>query len=335
MQVTILYYSDDRFLLHENFPGHPERPDRLRAVAAGVEASLARTVPVAPVPATNEELALVHSTSYVHEIEEFCRTGGGRLDADTGTVPESWEAARLAAGAGLDALYRLRQGEADAAFLNIRPPGHHAERAAAMGFCIFNNAGLVAARIVAGGERVVIVDWDVHHGNGTQKTFYREPRVLYLSLHQYPAYPGTGWHDERGTGEALGTTVNLPMLPGTGGDLYQAAFDVLAPRIQGFEPDWLIISAGYDAHRDDPLADLRLVSADYGAMASILHGLVPAGRTLALLEGGYNLEALTDSVEATLNGLSGMDFAFADHESPPAAWLLFREAVASMVQGGT
>jgi acetoin utilization deacetylase AcuC-like enzyme len=206
----------------------------------------------------------------------------------------------------LGAIDELRHGQCDVAFAAGRPPGHHAVRDRAMGFCLFNNAAVGAAAIAEAGETVAIVDWDVHHGNGTQDIFYDDRRVLYVSTHESPLYPGTGQLRETGRGGAVGTTLNLPFPAGTAGDTYRMAFDeVVVPVIEGFAPDWLIISAGYDAHRNDPLAGLALSSADYADMATRLQHLVPARRVVVVLEGGYDAEALTFGVGATLSALLG------------------------------
>lgn len=252
------------------------------------------------------------------------------LDPDTGVVPASWEAALRAAGAGIDATERLMAGDGDAAFLSVRPPGHHAERNRAMGFCLFNNIAVTAVTLADHGERVAIVDWDVHHGNATQQMFYRDPRVLYVSTHQFPAYPGTGWHDEVGEKEGVGTNWNFPMLPGAGGDLFRLVTDHTVNLFERFRPTWLLVSAGYDAHTNDPLAALDLTAEDYGAIASRLVPLVPAGRTIFFLEGGYDLEALETSIRATLEGASGKPFEFADHRSPVRA----RRLISSVISGG-
>jgi acetoin utilization deacetylase AcuC-like enzyme len=224
------------------------------------------------------------------------------LDADTYAVTESWEAAIRAAGAGTAAAAALEEGHGEEAFLAVRPPGHHATSTRAMGFCLFNNVAVTAASLTAAGSRVAIVDWDVHHGNGTQDTFFRDGSVLYVSIHEFPFYPGTGWVDELGAGPGSGTTINIPLPAGTAGDVYRAAMaEVAVPALETFGPDWLLVSAGYDAHAADPLADIRLEAADYAAMATALRATVPSGRTVYFLEGGYDLDAVEASVEATLS----------------------------------
>ncbi|HEV8065099.1 MAG TPA: histone deacetylase, partial [Acidimicrobiales bacterium] len=233
---------------------------------------------------------------------------GGRIDADTAAVPQSYEAAMRAAGAGPDAVQRLDDGQATAAFLAVRPPGHHALAGAAMGFCLFNNIAVTAALLADRGEKVVVVDWDAHHGNGTQEIFYDRAEVLYVSLHQWPFYPGTGSPVETGTGPGLGTTLNIPLPAGTGGDVYRAAFDTLVePVVERFEPSWVLISAGFDAHRDDPLCDLRLTAGDYADLTSRSLRLAPTARRIAFLEGGYDLAALRSSTGACVAALAGTD----------------------------
>jgi acetoin utilization deacetylase AcuC-like enzyme len=212
----------------------------------------------------------------------------------------------LAAGAGPDAIERLDRGEADAAFLAVRPPGHHALAGRAMGFCLVNNVAVTAAALAARGERVLIVDWDAHHGNGTQAIFYRDPRVLYLSMHQFPFYPGTGSLAETGADEGEGYTINVPFPAGTRGDEYRAAIDeVVAPAAEWFRPTWVLASAGFDAHRDDPLTDMGLTSGDYADITERVMGLAPRGRRIALLEGGYDLAALAHSAGACVAALAG------------------------------
>lgn len=301
MRVQLLTHPSA--LEHPTPRGHPERPERINAAIAGVCASGHDVLRAEPPPAAFDDLLLVHDADYVDAIGAFCARGRGALDPDTFAGPESWEAALRAAGAGYAAVEALRVGGADGAFVAMRPPGHHAERARAMGFCLFNNVAITAARLLVDGKRVAVVDWDVHHGNGTQNTFYAEPSVLYISLHESPQYPGTGHLHETGTGAARGTTVNLPMPTGSDGRDYGEAFSrVVLPILRAFAPDWLLVSAGYDAHRADPLAGIRLESADYGIMAGAVTAIVPPSRTVFLLEGGYDLDALQASVSATIDG---------------------------------
>jgi acetoin utilization deacetylase AcuC-like enzyme len=314
----LLFATHQRFLEHCAGHGHPERPARLRAVLAGAERSPARDALIALVPrrATREELARVHPIAYLDALDRFCRSGGGRIDADTGATSDSWDIAVLAAGAGLAAIEALDRGEGDAAFCAVRPPGHHATATRAMGFCLANNVAVAAAHLAARGEKVLIVDFDAHHGNGTQDIFYADPRVLYASLHEYPLYPGTGALRDTGTGDGVGTTVNFPLPEGATGDVYLRAIDeVLAPIVARFQPTWLVLSAGFDAHRRDPLTGLGLSAGDFGLVTARLMGFAPRGRRLALLEGGYDLQALADSAEATLAAL----VETVDHPEAPTA----------------
>jgi acetoin utilization deacetylase AcuC-like enzyme len=225
--------------------------------------------------------------------------GGGSIDPDTMVSPESHEAAFRAAGAGLDLIDRLDRSEAETGGSLVRPPGHHATSRTQMGFCLYNNIAIAGRALADRGERVAIVDFDAHHGNGTQDVFYHDPDVLFVSLHQYPYYPGTGAADELGAGAGLGTTLNVPMPAQATGDVYRKAFDeVLLPRLDAFEPTWLLISAGFDAHRADPLTELGLTSADFADMTREMLFLVEPGRRLLFLEGGYDLQALADSAVA-------------------------------------
>src|SRR5215207_8881515 len=241
---AVLLTTHPAFEAHDNGPGHPERPARLRAVLAGIAAAGVddAVVAVSPRPATRPELEGLHRGPYLDALERFCAAGGGALDADTGAVPESWAAALLAAGAGPDAVERLDRGEADAAFLAVRPPGHHALPGRAMGFCLLNNVAVTAAVLAARGERVLIVDWDAHHGNGTQDAFYEDGQILYVSMHEYPLYPGTGRAEELGAGDGEGLNVNFPGPPGTRGDVYQAALDAVTPGVESFGPTWVLMS---------------------------------------------------------------------------------------------
>jgi len=294
---------------HDTGRGHPERIGRVEAALAGIaDAALGDAVTFSDGrAATDAELTLVHDERYVTALDEFARAGGGHLDPDTVVSSGSFDAARRAAGSGLAAADALRDGVAEAAFVVTRPPGHHATRDRGQGFCLFNNVAVTAAALVAGGERVLIVDWDVHHGNGTQDIFWDHDRVLYVSTHQHPAYPGTGRVDEIGGPQARGLTLNFPLPPGATGDVaLRALDDVVAPVTESFAPTWVLISAGFDAHRADPLAELAWSASDYGLLTTRLLAFAPAaGRTIAFLEGGYDLEALRASTAVTVATLAG------------------------------
>ena len=311
MGTPIAVFAAAELDLHATPSGHPEHHGRLDASLAGItEAELDDAVEyIVPRLASADELCLAHTRSHVERIERVCANGGGALDGDTYVVPGSWDTARRAAGAVLDAVEALQAGSCDVAFAAGRPPGHHAVMGEPMGFCLFNNVAVGAAQLVAQGSRVAIVDWDVHHGNGTQDIFYDDPNVLYVSLHESPLYPGTGHLHETGGPAAPGTNLNLPVPRGTRGDVYRQAFDeVVMPVVDRFAPDWLFISAGFDGHRQDPLAGLELTSADFADLAVRLQSLVPIRRTVVVLEGGYDLEALAYSTGATLSSLVGGNY---------------------------
>lgn len=304
----LLVTRDPLFAQHDPGRGHPERPERLTAVLEGlqmVDPEACRDLPARP--AERADLERVHSAQYLDALAERCGAGGGHLDADTAVCPRSYDAAVLAAGAGLAAVDALRAGDAVAAFLAVRPPGHHAVPSAAMGFCLINNVAVTAAALAAAGERVMVVDWDAHHGNGTQDIFWSDPAVCYVSLHEWPLYPGTGRLRDLGSGAAEGTTVNVPLPAGATGDVYLAAFDeVIAPVASRFRPDWILVSAGYDAHRLDPLTGLALSAGDFVDLTDRVRDLAPGpGRVVVFLEGGYDLHALRDGVAATASALLG------------------------------
>jgi acetoin utilization deacetylase AcuC-like enzyme len=307
--VTVLFATHPLFLEHVTGAHHPERPSRLAAVATAVcHPDLAAAVtPLEPRPAARSDLERVHPAWYLDRLDHLAAAGGGWIDADTATSAQSAAAAALAAGAGLTAVAALQRGEGTAAFCAVRPPGHHATPTESMGFCLVSNIAVVAAALAEAGERVWIFDFDAHHGNGTQAVFYDDPRVLFVSTHQWPLYPGTGRRAETGVGAGTGTTINVPLPPETTGDVYLRALDeVIAPVVDRFAPTWLLISAGFDAHRDDPLTDLGLSAGDFAALTSRAIEHVPAGRTVAMLEGGYDLEALTASTAAVLGVLAGL-----------------------------
>jgi len=304
--VAVLLATHPAFLDHDTGPGHPERPARLGAVLDGLTHAglLGGLTRVEPRPATRDELERVHPAAHLDRLEALCGAGGGHVDADTTCSAGSWDAALLAAGAGVDAVERLERGEADAAFLTVRPPGHHARPAQAMGFCLVNNVAVAAAHLAERGERVLVVDYDAHHGNGTQDVFWHDPRVTYVSFHQYPLYPGTGAVDELGGEGALGTTINFPLPAGTTGDVYRAGIEsVLAPFVADWQPDWLLLSVGFDAHRRDPITGLGLTAGDYADVTSDLLAFAPPGRRILFLEGGYDLQALADCAAATVGAL--------------------------------
>jgi acetoin utilization deacetylase AcuC-like enzyme len=301
-----LVATDPRFEAHDPGRGHPERPARLRAVHAGLAVAARDDAvrPLEPRAATRAELTSVHTPTYVDALEQFCAAGGGAIDQDTAASTQSWEAAVYAAGAGLAAIDALERRDGTAAFCAVRPPGHHAVAGGAMGFCLFNNIAIAAAALRDKGERVVVVDWDAHHGNGTQDIFWTDPSVLYVSMHEWPLYPGTGRLDDLGRGDGAGATVNFPLPAGATGDVYLAALDeVVTPLVERFAPTWVLISAGYDAHRADPLTGLGLSSGDFADLTGRIRAFAPSGRTVAFLEGGYDLDALRDGVAATVTTL--------------------------------
>jgi acetoin utilization deacetylase AcuC-like enzyme len=308
--VSVAVYTDPLFLEHQAGAGHPESPARLQAVlddfAAHPVAGVDKRTPRA---ATDEEILAVHGAEYLARLSAIAGQTV-RLDPDTLSSPASVPAARLAAGAAINAVEAVWQKTASSAFVWARPPGHHAEQAEAMGFCLLNNVAIAAeAARRMGAERVLIVDWDVHHGNGTQHHFQGRRDVLFLSSHQYPFYPGTGAAEEIGVGEGAGFTVNCALPPGQADADYGAVFhDVFLPIGQAFRPDLVLVSAGFDAHIRDPLAGMRLTERGFAAMCTGLRDLAREcceGRLVLVLEGGYDLGALAGSVRACLEVMTG------------------------------
>ncbi|GIV58375.1 MAG: histone deacetylase [Rhodothermaceae bacterium] len=307
--------------------GHPERPARLDAIL-----SLLRDDPLwdrlhraEPVAADPDTARLVHTDDYLRRLETTAQQGGVRLDPDTYVTPESLDVALRALGAVLGVTRAVIEGEADNGFAAVRPPGHHARPGAAMGFCLLANVALAVrwARAAFGAERFVVLDVDVHHGNGTQEVFYEDPNVLFISTHQYPFYPGTGAADETGDGRGRGATINLPFPAGTGDDAFRTAFRrILTPRVLRFRPEMIFVSAGYDAHWRDPIGGLHLSVAGLADLVRYALEWADAccdGRLVAVLEGGYDTDVLAHSVRATLARLEDPD---AEIEDPfgPSPW---------------
>jgi acetoin utilization deacetylase AcuC-like enzyme len=305
----MLIVSDPFMLRHDPGPGHPECPERLEAACE----ALARRVDLRwklPQPAPREILQRVHSAAHIQEVERL-RGQSGALDPDTYLSADSVAAAYLAAGAGIEAVTEVVQGQERRALALVRPPGHHAEVDAALGFCIFNNVAIAAAHALAdlGCARVLVVDWDVHHGNGTQHIFSARRDLLFFSVHRYPFYPGTGAHDERGEGAGEGYTVNVPLAQGAGDGDFLAAFEaLLRPIADRYAPDLVLVSAGFDAHRRDPLGGMNVSDDGYAAMAATVRDIADrhaGGRLVLFLEGGYDLEALGSGLGACLDAIGG------------------------------
>jgi len=304
------YVLDDLFIQHRAPSGHPERPARAEAVrdallAAGIAE---RGVHIPTRAARDHELSAVHGGAYLSDLERTIPGKSGWLDPDTYYSPMTWQAALAAAGSCAELATRMMSGELAQAIAVVRPPGHHATRDQAMGFCLLNNVAVAAAAArAAGAARVAIVDWDVHHGNGTQDIFWADPTVLYESVHQFPYYPGSGAPTEIGDAAARGTTINVGLPGGSTDADYLAAFDhVFVPAIAKFKPDLIIISAGFDAYQADPLAGMRVTQAGFSAMAKRLRHAADRwsqGRLMAVLEGGYDLEGLASGMTVTLEAL--------------------------------
>jgi acetoin utilization deacetylase AcuC-like enzyme len=307
--MPLTLFSSSRFADHLTPPGHPERVER-HAVMQAVVAEFRQQggAVVEPTPAGGEEIGRIHDPDYIAMIRETAGRATA-LDADTFTSPDTYDVACLAAGAAVTAVDHVLDGPAGTrALAPVRPPGHHAERNRAMGFCFFNNIAVAAAHArVRGLSRVAIVDYDVHHGNGTQWSFYDDSSVLFLSSHQYPYYPGTGAAEEIGTGKGAGFTVNLPLAAGATDADYELAYAAVAwPILRAFEPELLLVSAGFDAYKDDPLAAMRLEAECFGRLTSQIVAIANEccnGRVVAVTEGGYHLKGIADSLRAVIAAL--------------------------------
>jgi acetoin utilization deacetylase AcuC-like enzyme len=305
--------EDERFLGHRGPAGHPERPERLSAVGAAIDARSEALTRFAPRTATPDEILRVHSRKHFDRVAEASRRAPAQLDPDTYVSAESFEVALLAAGGTTELALRVARGELDSGLAAVRPPGHHAESDRAMGFCLFNNVA-IAARALQNEEsvdRIMILDWDVHHGNGTQHFFESDPSVLYASTHQFPFYPGTGAVGEIGVGGGEGFTFNVPLPAGCGDREYVGVMErLIVPAAQSFRPEMILISCGFDAHRDDPLAAMNVTREGYRDMSAIARALADdlcGGRILFVLEGGYAASGLEDGVNALFDAITGDD----------------------------
>lgn len=324
--ATAVYYSDA--CLEHDTGGHPESAARLVAIMKRLRSApdLDNVSFLDPGPADLDLVKRVHTPAHVDGVIAVAERGGGWLDADTVVSSDSVDAALHAVGGAVEAAVAVATGKLDSAFVAVRPPGHHATTGEAMGFCLFNNVAVAARHLLDAGlaRRIALVDFDVHHGNGTQDIFYDEPDVLYFSTHQSPLYPGTGRTTETGRGAGEGYTVNVPLPPGTGDDGYSFVLaEVLTPLLRRYRPDVLLVSAGYDPHWKEQLASMRVTVPGFRRMVAqikVLADELCGGRVAATLEGGYDLEALPCAVEATVRELSGSRREVADpYGSPPHA----------------
>lgn len=313
--MAVLFSADPIFRGHDSGSGHPERPARIDAVNLGLTRHHLEDllVPLVPRSATDAELRLAHSEQHIQDLISLSASGGGRVDLDTYVGSSSESLARLGSGTLLSAVDVLAGDPAESsdapesAFIAVRPPGHHATADQSMGFCLYNHVAVAASYLASMGNRVVVVDIDAHHGNGTQDIFYSHPDVLYVSWHQSPMYPFSGYADEVGVSEGLGYTFNQPLPAGATGEHYRRGIEEsVAPLVESFGADWMLISAGFDAHRADPLCNLGLSSGDIADIVLDLVQLVPERRVLAVVEGGYDLDAIAECSAATVSALAGV-----------------------------
>jgi len=311
--MSLALVTCEEYDQHVTPPGHPERPQRLQTIRQVLqERGLSTRFPVFnPQPVHADLLEQVHRPGYIHLVEQVARAGGGMLDPDTAVSPRSYDVALLAAGGAVEAVRQVMEGRARYAIALVRPPGHHALPDRAMGFCLFNNVAVAAvfARAQYGLERIFLIDWDVHHGNGTQEIFYADRSVLYLSTHQENWYPGTGHVEEVGSGDGEGFTVNIPLPEGTGDEGYRHVFEeVVLPLGDAFKPQLVLVSAGYDPHYRDPLGRMLVTAWGFRSFAAWVREVADrwaGGRVVAVLEGGYDLDGLVSSALATMEAFSG------------------------------
>ncbi len=301
--------EDPRYRSHREPPGHPEGAERLGAVGEAIDGLRDALHPIEARPAEPHEVLAIHEEAHLRRLEEAAARAPAQLDADTYVSESSYEVALLAAGGAIELTRAVVRGEIDAGFAAVRPPGHHAERDRAMGFCLLNNVAIAARAARSEGlERILVLDWDVHHGNGTQHVFETDPNLLYVSIHQFPYYPGTGDFGEVGRGPGVGSTLNIPLPAGCGDAEYQGVLQRLVrPAARSFRPELLLVSAGFDAHRDDPLAAMAVSETGYRAIARLTRQLADEhchGRAALVLEGGYSLRGLREGVGATLASLA-------------------------------